>query len=83
MSRYLLKQTKLYFAIYYHPQMKLLEGNVFTLVCNSVPQGGGVLPTHKAMGHTDPPTMRSTGRQYASYWNAYLFLYLFLQILND
>ena len=66
----------------YRPQTTLQEGNVFTPICHSVQRGrGGVLtsldrdPPETPLGQKDPSPRTVKSRQYASYWNAYLFLW--------
>ena len=72
-------------CLYYRPQTKFREGNVFTGV--SLSTGVGVvwicptwMQTFQAKRQTPPPArrqtpwIRSTGGRYASYWNASVFL---------
>ena len=64
-------------AIFLPPPTKLRQGNVFTPVSQSFcSQGGGVRATQapSATHAPSPRDMRSMIRQYASYWNAFLFL---------
>ena len=67
------------------PAKEVCEGYVFTGVCLST---GGTciacmhaLPGTHAPGYACPPSgyyeMRSMSGQYASYWNAFLFLFFF------
>ena len=59
---------------FYRPHTEYDEGNAFTSVCLS----RGERVCIEGTDHPPPhPQIQSTGRQYASYWNAILFLEIF------
>ena len=70
---------------YYRPQTKLREGNVFTGVCLST--GEGCIQWAPSEVCTPPRSMhvphQSTGRWYASFWNASLFYFDFCQLVRN
>ena len=58
---------------WHHNLSEKTEGNVFTRVCHSVHEGGGLCPGgQRPISRQRPPRTVKSGR-YASYWNAFLF----------
>ena len=74
----------------YSPQTKLRKGNIFTSVCQEFcPQGGRCTPSGTPPRRHPPflPWQTPPGRpsycsgRYASYWNPFLFLFMFVLAL--
>ena len=86
------------YSCYYRPQRSCGQGNIFTPVCHSVHRGGSAsmhagIPTPPDQvdppGPGRPPLHRegdssiwSTSGRYASYWNAFLFMLIFLNFVK-
>ena len=65
----------------YRPQQSCGQGNVFTGVCHSFCSKGGFSGDPPGRENPCPPeadsSIRSTSGRYASYWNAFLFVFVF------
>ena len=72
---------QIFFHDLFHPQTKLWEGNVFTLIFLFRGEGvrGTIPPGPHPQDHTSPRTVPSprwlANGRYASYWNAFLFFF--------